>query len=217
MKKFRFLSVLLILILCGCDCEYEISIYDNKYKEKLRVVENDLSIVDTTLDSGFTVREAFDSLFYEDEFSDTNSKYKSLENNSQIGFEYSDYDFNSILESSVVGQCYLNPYFDKVDNVVTFRTGVDFECYEYFKNLQDIKVTFKTNHEVISTNADEEYDGKYVWYITKNGNKDIQVSYYTDKVKKGINIPLVVFGSMAIIIVLVVVIFISKKNKADRL
>ena len=41
-------------------------------------------------------------------------------------------------------------------------------CFEMYPNLESITVNLKTNHKVVSHNADQVNDNNYVWNINKN-------------------------------------------------
>jgi len=200
MKKTKIILVIIcLLFLSGCTATYEINIKDDKIIEKLRLIETNTTIFDKETDTGWTLRETFQSLLdNDDEFSKSNYKVKSLNSDNQLGVEYTSSSSESVLNSSILNQCYTNPKVSVDGDIVTIDTGNDFKCYEYYENLETVKVVLKTNHKVISTNADEQNGDTYIWNFTKDSNKTINVSYYESDVKKSFNIT-------GIIIVLIIV------------
>jgi len=80
------------------------------------------------------------------------------------------------------------------DNIVSFYSGNEFTCYEYYDNLETINIVLNTNYKVISSNADSVEDNKYMWTITEDGNKNIEISYeqYVSKSSKATTIILIV-------------------------
>ena len=156
MKKILLL-IIACLFLSGCTANYEITIFDK------------------TTDTGWTVRDSFNSLLDSDEFGQENYNVKSLTNDERLGVEYTSKAASSIINSSILNQCYNNPKIENNDGIITINTGSNFECYEFYDNLESVRVVFKTNHKVISTNAEEVDGDKYIWNITKNGNKQIEI------------------------------------------
>lgn len=215
MKKV--LILIFALFLSGCTATYEVNIKDDKVIEKLTLIETDITLFDKQTDTGWTLRETFDSLVnHENEFSNDPYKVKSLNNNERLGVEYTSSSAKSILNSSILNQCYINPSVVVIDEIVEINTGTNFKCYEYYDNLDTIKVIFKTNHEVISTNATEKNGNTYIWNFTKDSNKDIKISYYENVVNNSNSL---VFIFIIVIIVLIVgsgIYLLSKKiNKTN--
>lgn len=215
MNKIKFIIILTsILFLSGCTATYEVNIKGDKVIEKLSLIETDQSAFDTKTDTGWTLRETFESLLTSgDQFSEENYKVKSLNSDSQLGIEYSSSYSTSILNSSVLNQCYINPSVTIVDDVVTIDTGSDFKCYEYYQSLDTIKVIFKTNHKVISTNAEIQDGDSYAWNFTKDSSKEIKISYYQSVVNSSINIFLIVTVIVIFIALFVGIYFVIKKSK----
>ena len=210
MKKILIILPL-ILILCGCSANYEIEIKDNKIYENLTIVETNKELFDVENDSGWTMRDSFDALIYDDEFSYQDYKIESLENSERIGIKYSRRKVDSIIDSSVINQCYTNSSVITEENIVVIDTGNEFTCYEFYDTLDSIKVVFKTNHKVISTNADLEKNGSYIWNITNDGNKRIQISYDKSITKPNFIMYIVLF--LIFITIGVLAYFIVKKLK----
>ena len=218
MRKIKIiLMIVCLLILSGCTATYEININDDKIIEKLRLIETNTTIFDKETDTGWTLRETFQSLLdNDDEFSKSNYKVKSLNNDNQLGVEYSSSSSESVLNSSILNQCYTNPKVNVVDDVITIDTGNDFKCYEYYENLETVKVVLKTNHKVISTNADEQNGDTYIWNFSKDSNKSINVSYYKSDVKKSVNIKGIVIVLCIVSFIGIVSYFVLKKMKKSN-
>lgn len=185
MKKYIILLICLIFI-SGCSATYEIKITDKKIEEKLMLIETDKSLFDVPNSEGWTLRQMFESLLTTNssEFAQKEYSVKSLTDGTQLGIQYYSDDSNEIINSSAIHQCYINPIMNEVDNIVTINTGDDFRCYEYYENLDSIKVILKTDYKVVSSNAHSVKNGKYIWNITKDGDKQIQFSYDKSDVKK---------------------------------
>ncbi len=210
MKKI-ILFVLLTLIVSGCTANYEITLNGDTVKEKLTIIETDKTIFDKELDTGFTIRESFESLLDDDEFSREEYKTKSLSSEDQLGVEYTSSSAASIINSSIVNTCYSNPKVDKDGNIVTINTGSNFECYDLYDNLDTVRVVFRTNHKVISTNASSVEGDSYIWNITKDSNKEIQITYDESITKPNYILYIAIF--ILIVILGISIYFISKKVK----
>lgn len=216
MKKMKCLIFLICMVLLsGCTATYEVSIKDGKVNEKLKLIETDSSIFDVRNDSGWTLRETFDAMLNGDQFSERNYKVKSLNNDNQLGLEYSSSN-DSMLNSSILNQCYINPSVNVLDGIVTIDTGSNFKCYEYYSNLDTIKVVFKTNHDIIYTNAEEIDGDSYIWKFTKDSDKQIKISYYENLTKKSFNVWNVVIIVLGVIAIGAIAYFLIKRNKENN-
>lgn len=207
MKKV-ILLIVLVLTLCGCSAKYEITLKNNKITEKFVIVESDKSIFDKQLDTGWTIRESFESLLNDDDYASENYEIKSLINDEQLGIEYVSKETESILSSSIVQQCYKNPSVIEEGNIVTINTGTEFQCYELYENLENIEVILKTDYKVISSNADSINNDTYIWNISEGGNKQIEIAYeVSDNSSKYVYY---VIGALSLILI---VVFIYTRNK----
>ena len=175
MKKIIILICLLFIT--GCDATYRVTINNNKVKENIKVIETDKSLFDSVTDTGWTLREVYGENISYNPYHAENYKFKSLNNENQLGSEYTSRDLEGINDLTFLSQCYENPSVSTEDSIVTINTGNEFNCYDYYDNLGNIKVIFETNHKVISTNADTIENGSYIWNITKDSNKQIEISY----------------------------------------
>jgi len=213
MKKIKFVFLVLILLfISGCDVTYEITIKNNKIKEKVSIVELNQSIFDKKLDTGWTLRESFELYANSDEFAHEDYKVKSSSNNNRLALEYKSKDSTTILNSSFLNLCYTKPTVSELDGVITIDTGKNFQCYEYYENLDNIKIILKTNHEVVSTNAHEIEGDKYIWNITSNSDKNIKISYYEKEDSRMISPLTIALFAIVIIVAGVVIHFVRKKN-----
>lgn len=216
MNLKKIILILLLFMLCGCTATYELNIYDNNIKENLSVIETNKEIFNKQLDSGFSVKELYDSVLLEDQFSKKNYKIKSLENKNQLGFKYESFKLEGVINSYVLNQCYMDPLYSTEGDIITIKTGSNFMCYEYYDTLENIKVVFKTNHEVVSTNSHSTEGNSYIWNFTKDSDKNIEISYYQSKVNKTINIWFIVGCVIFSIIIGMVYYIVVRKNKKSN-
>lgn len=217
--KNKILILICLLFLSGCSATYELDVKGDKIKERLTLIETNQSLFDVPNDSGWTLRQMFESLVngIDNEFSVEDYSVKSLSDDNQLGVEYYSDEAENIINSSVINQCYTNPKVTKIDNTITINTGDDFKCYQYYENLDEIKVIFKTNNKVISSNADMVEDDKYIWNITKEGNKQIEISYEEITPPKNNFIGIIIIVSIILIGCLIVYYIYIKKNKENEI
>ena len=160
------------------------------------------------------MRDSFEALTTNDEFSKQQYSVKSLNNDRQLGVEYSANSIPSIINSSILNQCYRNPVVTVNEDIVTINTGEEFECYDLYEYLENVKVVFKTNHKVISANSDSKDGNSHIWNITKEGTKNIEISY--DNSVTSINfIPYLIIG-IVVVFVMIICYYIIKKSKKNN-
>jgi len=128
MKKI--LILICLLFLTGCSVNYEITLKNNKIKERLTIIETDQSLFDVRNDAGWTLRESFEMLINEekDEFSVEDYSIKSLNTDNQLGLEYYSDSSKTLINSSIINQCYTNPTIEINDNIVSFNSGNEFSA-----------------------------------------------------------------------------------------
>lgn len=214
MKKYIFLILILIFV-SGCTANYELEIKSNKIKEKLTILETNIELFDKENDSGWTLRDSFEALLSKDEFSKNDYSIKSLNNKEQLGVEYYNKKLESMINSTILNQCYSNPSVIIDKNIVKIKTGDSFECYELYENLESVKVTFKTNHKVIYTNSDLKQGNSYIWNITEKGNKNIEISYDNSKTNFDFVLYLGIFIVFIVLIIIATVIIKKLKNRNE--
>ena len=174
MKKLFILICLLLLT--GCSVEYDVKITGDKITEKAKLIETNVSLFDSKIGDNYTMREALKKEVKGDTYSDRNYKIKMIESNSEIGLSYKNAttDYSS---SFVFNMCYENPVFDRNKKIVRIDTGDDFNCFDFYDNIENIKVVIKTTNKVLSSNADQVIGNSYIWNITEYGNKRVNIEY----------------------------------------
>ena len=217
MKKILILFCLLFLT--GCSVNYEITLKNNGIKERLTIIENDQSLFDVRNDAGWTLRETFEMLINgeDDEFSVQDYSIKSLNTDTQLGVEYYSDASNTLINSSAINQCYTNPTIEVNDNIITFSSGNEFTCYDYYDNLETISVVLNTDYKVISSNAEVIEGNKYIWNITKDGNKNIEISYEQDTSKNSIITTIIMIVALVGLVSVVSYYIYSKYKKENRI
>lgn len=203
--------ILLVIILCtGCTAKYEISIKDDKVVEKLNIEETNTSIFDIKTDSGISVRDAFKSFKLDTDFSKNSAKIEHIDEKNKLGIVYS----NELLldnynNSSILNQCYDEPTIDITKNSLYINTGSEFNCFDYYEYLDEIKIVLKTNYKVDSNNADSVRNNTYTWNITKNNynRKSIELKINRAKTVRDNTYIYILVGIVAVVIVISIAVF----------
>lgn len=217
MKYIKKLFIFLFaIILSGCSATYELELKNNNIKEKLTVLETDSTLFDKIMDSGFTIREMFDATMYDDQFSNDDYQIKSLENQNQLGIEYKTNNLEKIINSSVLNQCYIGAEVVEDNENIIINTGDNFKCYEYYENLETIKISFKTNHDVIETNAMKIDGNEYIWNFDKNSDKSIKIIVSKDANKGLFSYIYIIFPIVVILSIAIVLYYIYIKRKQEN-
>ena len=188
MKKYLLLIV--PIILTGCTANYTLTYENNNFNEEV-IIEN---INDEELSK-------FDKLKASDNFKDekNNLEYKYIDNGKTKTIKL---DIGEdLVVTKLLNYCYEDIYLINESNYFTIQTGGEKYCKNY-----DIKVNFKTDKNIINSNADSTNDNVLTWNkLDKDIN--IQVSK-TDSIKKNKN-EKNISESLRYIIVFVVLIVVG--------
>ena len=108
------------------------------------------------------------------------------------------------------------------DERLLLSTSKENECFNiYTNNLDEVKINVKTNHKVISHNADIVSGNTYQWIINKNNytNKSIQIILSEKTVidYKTLIIIATIVGSLVVAILIVVIVINEKNRKANEI
>ena len=194
MKKIFI--ILSFLLLSGCSADYSIRYIDDVYSEEFIVEVNSNEYCGDELCSSY-IEDYYDtniSTYYLDSeeelaFSDDLSKYtfynkEIINSNGKYGIILN-YDYNSAsnLSSSYISRKLFNKIIINDNFIKAYDINNIFLNYGY---LNEITISFVTDKYVQSTNADDEKDGVYYWYIDKNNykNKVINISFDKEAIEK---------------------------------
>lgn len=192
MKKLCCLFVC-IFFLTGCNATYDIEIYNDTVKEDMEFISMDSSVWESEVQYGLTYRElllssadypypAFNNTIVDEndtikidgvEYYDN----KLISNSYELGqkLSYHKFTLDNFNESSIVKKCY--QYFNVIeeeDNIV-LSTSLKNLCFDEYPILSNITVNLKTNHKVVSSNADSVDGYHYTWDINRNDKDDAAI------------------------------------------
>lgn len=200
MKKL-FILFILMFFLTGCSASYDIEIYNNTVKEDLVYVEEDSTKWDSEAQYGLSYRElvnssvnypypAFNSTVVDenDTIKVEGVEYynnKLLSDNYKLGqkLSYHKFSLDNFNDSSIVKKCY--QYFNIIeeDENIVLSTSLTNRCFDEYEKLDNITVNLKTNHKVVSSNADIVNGYRYTWNLSRENKDDaaIQITLKKDE------------------------------------
>lgn len=212
MKK-NYLLFLALFLLSGCSVEYNLEFNDEILEEEIilgPLTENAKAELD------FIEPYAIDNYDYQElynvDITDTTLK---------LNYKYSKnlYDMSNSLN-----ECYDLSNFSYDDEYYYLLTSNEFKCLNYAGyETDEVRINFKTNYNVVSTNADYTDDDTYTWIINNSNyqNKPIEIKLekkdYTkkdDSNNKGN--PLMFWLIVGIAAVILILVGINIKKKIDR-
>lgn len=189
MKKI-FVLFLSMFLLTGCSAEYNLIFENDSLNESLNVVSGKDNIYD-----GQTFSSLVDNYYsqvnllvdYKIELGDM-SEEEALT-------KYDFYNKSILDKNGIYGLNLSYIYEDKIKYtnsslVYSLFNGVSItesyikaysinDVFSNYPNLDNIKISFKTDKTVLSTNCDEEKDDVYYWYLDKDNyvNKTIKINF----------------------------------------
>jgi len=180
MKKIIILLIG-VFILTGCSAEYNLVYENNTFKENLKVTSfkdnNFINEINDYYNRGLIVdyKVQLGEMSELEYISKYGGDYKKniIDFNDTYGLELN-YDFSKseeYLNSSIVYRLFENIYI--YNNIISVSKTKN--IFDSYNNLNEIKISFKTDKNVININSDEEIDGVYYWYINKDNYKDKEI------------------------------------------
>lgn len=241
MKKKLLLLILLFLV-TGCSATYDVEIYNNTVKEDMEFIEDNSSKWDSEAQYGLTYRELLtDSVSYpypafNDAMVDENDRIKIdgveyydnklISESNKLGqkLSYHKFTLNDFEESSIIKKCYQYFTIMTQDDNIILSTSLDNKCFDEYPNLDFITVNLKTNHKVVSSNADIVDGYHYTWNLSRETKDDSAIlitlkkneyifNYENEFVKKIMYFVIII----GIILGVGSIIYFYFKNKRNRL
>ncbi len=214
--KKIFLLVLVILLTSGCDITYKVQFEKNKiietntfYLPNDKIENNDILGTLEKMSAQYTINTDFL----------ISPKTKVLKEKNQTGYSITnEYNYD---EYDTIGTCYDAFSVIKDKNNVMISTSEKFKCFDYYRELDQVKIVAKVNYKVSKTNADEKKGNTYIWYINQENAQNKPIQLFFDLSKKVGVWPFTNFQTYVIVIALLIVIVasviflisrISKKN-----
>lgn len=184
MKKIIML-LCCIFFITGCSAEYELVYENNSFKESLKIISkrtenliNDINnsfngsyLVDYKIELGDMTEYEYISKYgkgYNKELIDENDIYGF-----KLGYSYE--KDSEYVNSSIVHSLFRD--FSISDNFV--KANKINNVFNIYPKLDEITISFKTDNNVVETNADKIDNNVYYWNINRDNyaNKNIYINY----------------------------------------
>ena len=173
--RYCVLFVIMLLFLTGCKFEYNLVIDANSIKEN-SIIYNSGSTKDSIKEDVFSIMDKYTGMTNDYRW----MPYTIVNKNNTYGLsldeEYSILDYQN---SDVFSQCYDSYKIVKSENSIIISTGNKFNCFDYYKELEDVTVNLTTDLKVISSNADKVNNKTYTWNINRNNKENINIKLST--------------------------------------
>lgn len=201
MKKL--LILILLLFITGCDAEYTLKYEDNVFSDSIEVFDYYNPVDENSEDkdlSYFVNKKQYydiDGLNpYKVNYEETSENYYDLKYTAT--FDKVSYEFSSVLNNCV-------QYHDFVEDEEKIYIMAYGEYYcEYFDEL---KISLITDKKVTYSNADEEKNGKHIWYFKPY--ESINIEFEIDKNEGNPkNYSFILYAVIMIVIVIVLSLII---------
>ena len=211
--KKILLIIVMVFLLTGCTATYELTYEDGVFSEHIVVKELATSDDDSYIgiDSVVTNPDLI-------KIDDKNTYKYELTKDGEFDVLTLDFEYKDIsLENSLVYQeCFEYKMFEEKDDYYLIRLEGKTTC-EY---LTSVDVVFKTDKEVINSNADSEdkENGVYKWNNFTGGEIMFQVSKVDSLSKNGSYIEMIPWYVKLIVsfVVALVIFWVYKKIKKSQ-
>lgn len=212
MKK-KYLLIIIVFLLSGCSAEYNLEFNDSSLVEKIKIGQ---------IDSKYE-----EELKYLTPYSIINSVQQEVYDvdylNNYLNLTYR-YGTNNFGFAETFNKCYELSNLSYDDNYYYILTSKEFKCLSYEGYQTDeVTIKFKTNHKVISSNADYVDGSTYIWIIDENNsqNKPIEIKLAketnnNDDEKKDNKKQENIFVTIAVALIFILILiglYIRKKSK----
>ena len=185
MKKCKILLLIIFaFVLTGCSVDYNVEIYKNDVKVNGTLLEeNSDRWYEKVYD--ITYQEMVDLKTTGDEYSPVIDGLYKIDEEGKLGLGLKNkYKLDkSYISSPGISSCYKYFRVMEEDNKIILSSSLENLCFDEYKNLDNITINLKTNHKVVSSNADTVNGYHYTWNISRENKDDaaIQITLEKDK------------------------------------
>ena len=180
MKRRIILLIIITIFITGCNATYTLTLDEEKINTELHISNKDKS----TWDNFKLYRDGKEPVgnsmyLYETARNDKDDELSVVYSEETMPFNNFQHSL-SIAYYVVELSGEANYTYD--DEKITFEFNKLNTIYDKYPSFNNFTIKFKTNHEVISHNADEVKNNNYYFYITKENaiNKQIKLEISRD-------------------------------------
>lgn len=219
----RILLLFLVFLLTGCSAEYNLEINEDNIVENVTVdfkkAETDRSALEPYLTNNHYVYPGSDlDAIYKVSLNEDNSNYF-------LSYDYV-HDYSHFTQSMFLSKCYENVFLSSDDKQINLATSDTFRCINMLEDnfqVDNVKISIKTNMKVIDNNADSVSGKVYNWFIDISNYYEKPIKLTIQKAVKAENVIkendsfltlifVIVFILLVIFIFFILVKFKTKKN-----
>lgn len=207
-----------MLLSVGCSANYKVEFTNGEFKEDIYIFTDSKSFVEKTKDKEGQEEIAYQMFLFDEGYNNFERKLEYDKTNA--GFNY--HTKFALKEKqnweTVAKKCYEEIKVTKDKKYITIETSEEFLCFDTFEELENVSISFKTNYEVIDSNADDINTNRYIWRI-KEEEKDYKPIYIkmenknvdqTEKAKNSIPYFAII---LLIILGIAIFLFVKKRKK----
>ena len=205
MKKKLIIVLSLLFVLTGCSANYELTYKKGIFTEEITIYEDKDISNNEELPSITKVEEKSDKVKIKD-----NEYYKIehyTENDKNILKATYKFDKLSLKDSLVFNECFKEKSIIDEEKSIYIKLSGEVVC-EY---LENVSITFKTDKQVINTNAEKQNKRKGIYSWDKIPDEGIIIEVSKKNIKKDANIIPPVLRIIIVLILLGIGIYVLKK------
>lgn len=216
MKKF-FLSMFCIFFLTGCSVEYNLEFNDSSFIENIQIGPFDSSSIS---DFEYLTPYAIINNDFQEPY-----EMNYIDNYLNLNYEY---NVNNFKMAETLSSCYdlYNISYD--DDYYYILTSGEFKCLNYEDyTIDELIIRFKSNYDIVSSNADYVEDDTYVWVVnnSNSNNRAIDIKLDRNNVKEienksnneSLTDKFLYWIVIGIILLIILIIYLYVKWKGSRM
>ena len=166
----------LLILLSGCTVNYNVEFVNGEFKEAIEFNVNSEEYTATDLREMdlYAVYDTNEQILYDKNISENNGLVTGT-----FSYDYKGVDYNN---SRVFRQCY-DVYGVREDEEYYYiKTNGEFKCMivDYI-SADEVRINFKTNHEVVDHNADMVDGNTYTWIVNAANASDKPINITISK------------------------------------
>ncbi|HIT22454.1 MAG TPA: hypothetical protein IAB56_05790 [Candidatus Scybalousia intestinigallinarum] len=227
MKKKILILSLFLLFTTGCNVTYQVEIYNDNFTEEAVLNAKNNEYID---EFQTTAKDSLEGALteYKQSAGDGDVKVKDQSNQEDIElFVENNGKITEYGNSVLLKNCFdlVNVLVEEDQYVLATSKGAT--CFDQFLNMDKLTIHIKTNHKVISHNADKKQLHTYIWEIDKNNAsdksiqmilaKDDYVFNYDNRLVKTIIFTVAVIGGIGGIIGICYFVIKRKNKRANKI
>lgn len=218
MKKI-IICILLILLVTGCDVEYNLEFKNGNFNEEI------VFTMENNNDNKKIVDDMTNTKYYAIFDDNIEKEYdkKIIEKKDSLQVKlFTNYLIDQYRKSILFNKCYPLFGLQSDDEYYYISTVGEFKCMVYdYSEVDNVKIKFSTNYEVVDNNADYIEDNYYIWTINSTNSSDKPINIVLDKnniveeeqEKINTNLILAIIGGSILLLVLIIKLIGARKNK----